>query len=1547
MAVIQLIAKTPVFGTSKGQGTYESSALPYDMTDANLHRAPADAPYASGSVCSHRGRSVFGLPVGLAVDVWRGRYERMYPPRDAVSNTAWYQTYAGPYWYVSGDKAFNYGGRVNLTYAAPVNAAFGRKPLIVRDLVTGAHDVHFITWSPAGLTYRTYVVLGGYGEWILLVLVFANAMRVLAVSRANPSVYAAGRDFAELQWLCDAVELYGLGRDYSYAAVMRSIGAGDYTRYAYLASQNNSVSNGYQLEYGTALFVDFAAKKAWQVATGYLGEADNVIVAGDGRMYQAAGFMPRIVDPFARVIHQFPLLSWKALESKYQRKDQSWRAMVSETEMFVSISASSAGREAGLLFDIYADTCISVGQPDTNFANLNSVYPFHDDAGNIYAASTLSTSAGGITTAHNLWWLGTFGRGSVYPAADALRQSLGVDGRRWKLLAANVLTDGVRSVRTAGLLNGTLSAELDPLGTITTSDEGRALRVVGGVFRAAPLNAAPLPPPDLDGDVAAIDIDGAYASLPEPRPLPDWFNGCTPVVDDGQWRAGDVIDRLPANPGRDNVTWCSRSRRWEPRGLPFTVLNASILDAFPFLEQSLPAYYIYASGAFVNWASETAPHVTGATPGLVKPLPDPLIDCYGIRREELGITGNYTNNYWTGSETLSNRPLTLFNSVVNTGTGRWEVGDVIEPLWYDADLDETLATRQRLDDISDSWHRLDDLTTVNRIDDHNLATLWGEEHRELYFMLARFMSRMWMRTVIGQYVPVSVVVQTSVDPGFDPAAGVVEVRTGAGDNPGWYFEHSGSAAGVSGGQSPFLATGPTATTVIGVVFDPATAGVDYDLNRHYSRYKITVGGVESPDWLKPEFIHTRDRWWNIQQVENQTSVNHFVLPRLVNRGWLFSKEPVVPIGGARVFIPLAAAADDEVTVEVEIGDSVTFLAARTERRSTGDSTVGFSVIIDGVESPYPADQVFTSAAAGQVVFDPVAAAVSSRVGSRFWRYRLTVNGVIGRWTVRATSTCQSNQVRLDMLNVIGSEEMRADDGPIAMVRDSGNRTIVTDRDVIPANDLPLVDGDHIVPPHPSPGAATVLAHGVYRSNTVTENYWRHTAALQIANRHYRGRPPMYDEQVHMTYRQPQGVAFTTYCFQNGLNTNYLPGVVSAVMGYGSASHFYTAVRDAVPGSANVGWFSQAAITGEYTGLPDAYGVWDEDDRFYCFSRPDGLEHGVWDRVLHTTRIVRVGDYHRINQQPFCVRHGLFLLPGASGVSSWLVIDPRSLAHARVGARSAVGLYEDYRVFGENAVRAYFPGLGRFLAAYPNRRYAPCRFIGIDGDYADTDYLNCAYAIDGGAIPDIGAEFGVARWSKYIGSSYGANRGCLAGLYLRHGLFQQVFSRRDYSSTYPTFSGALFTRFADSVSFYSSLRPAAVAPVGVPGTFAQASSGVPNGDTNVLCQSYALAPGCSVLSAPANGSHAYQNFNFAVWNALHGWAESHNVDRLGFGWMYSGSSSSNLYHFLPGFLSCYYTAENVMTATSGHRFILGDVFPALTSLKGDLYARLEIGQSIGR
>jgi hypothetical protein len=1555
---------------------YDGSGYPYDVWNSGWRLGYAVYGPHNGHLANHRGRRLTGGPYFYGFDPLRGRLERMYLPRHAWAwNLASHD--AGSFhvrYYLSGDRLYGYRPG-SMSASAPRN---GHRPLAVRNLTTGEWREYLPQWTPAGIgTYHGFAVLGSVPEWILGIVLGTTGWRAVAISRRDPSFQRPARSVG-LDWLADAVENYGNTRNNPNCDVLHSIRRGDDSRYVYVVAQSDrdSATPYYR---NLSLFLDFNRREGRLVDTGNLLGVRHAIVDEDGRLYVPDGYTPYVVDPFERVIRTYPAGSWREAAAAFRHEAPARRIMLSAGEMLViSDGAVGTGGQFAILVDLERDVCsaypfaLPANEAGNSYSGTSSWwYPLADADGNVYLfLNYQADSVNFHDSAIDHIWLGRFGTGSIYPRAGRILSDLGSPERRWGLLAADVLADATAFHDSRSLLSLADPGSVDPL-AVGDAPDGTTLRVEGGKWRQRPLDpaAAPLPGPDPEGRVLGVG-GGTYAALPGPRPLPDWFNGCTPVVDGGAWRAGDALDFMPPDPVRNGLILISRDRRWRPAALPPQLLGQTFAAAFPAVSSAFPAWYLYASGSYRVWALDTVPRVDGLSPGLLPALPDPLVAGGGLDLAEVGVTGNFNNNYWLGGDIDYNRPIHPYGRAANAGTGAWEPGDLIE------------TYRRFAEDDSPCWHRLSSFTTVKRIQDYEESTLWGEEHRELFYLLSRFMSRMFIGRVVPQYADVRVRLQASDRPDFSVLLHDYDTDAGA---AGWWFEH------VDGGQTAFIPTGPELSTVVGIVFDPRGVGFEYDRDVHYARYKVSLWDgsamVEDPEWLTPGFANAHDNWWGLLQVEDQNSVNHFVIPDLLELPsqhdeslYLFSRRPSLPLGGAVVAIPAYVDPGGKIELEIQLADGPFFLGSLAESRDTRTGRKGFGVIAaDDSRRPWPEDSIFGAELAGHVhlTFDPAAAAVSSRVGTRFCRYRLTVDGLAGRWVTRAAVTTQANQVRLDLLNVLGFEDIRDPGAPVPLVRDGDvGRTLVSDDRVVPVPPATAVDAHGALPvPEPLEGAVTVLGHGVYHNEGTVENVWRHAQAIVLANRHYRGEPPLHEHGI--AYSRQRGL------YNHATEYNYLdvfsgcdnPAPYVYVYPGGTYSGYSangTIELDRFPGSAYLFVFGEPAgggRMGDVSAFPGFIrGAWDEAGRRLCFVGAANAANstsslnlanvgsrqwvGVWDRMLGSSRLA--GEWTTaVDADPvWYAGDGVFLLPERSPREADWVLEPDGMALVRHGRPSPRGLYSNRVLTDARFGRfVWLPGKRKF---YEQRGYGPDFgvFAGLDGGVEVTDYL----VNDNSASQTTNTLFSIryaiastiSRASSALTRLTSAARGVRTMVYpafMRRGVMGITPRLNDdYAEGFNgTSTGAAQNALAaqargSAIRRYTYSR----SPCGAPGTFVKEN--VTSSTADYVNAGLAPMPGLACLLVP-DGARANQSLDFLWWDIQSGLVNRLLLTREGL--LYSGYNCAYDRPVFLGEAAYPATVGGSTPAVVGRMLVGGDVFPGLGTFKGDRYARLEIGQSIGR
>jgi hypothetical protein len=810
----------------------------------------------------------------------------------------------------------------------------------------------------------------------------------------------------------------------------------------------------------------------------------------------------------------------------------------------------------------------------------SSYYPqvMYDDAGWIWAFSAVTFSYNPAYPVTHAFQVGAYLEGGIR-SAD---KRLGLAANTWKSLWARNFTANTRDVKTH--LVKTISSGDNPFdasqaedGAILTVANSRPTLALADAFRPAPL-----PPfdPDLDrGKVLGSD-NGEYAWLNEPKALPDWFNGCTPVWDGGErrWRAGDALVDLP-RVRRDNVTFVSKGGRWEPRVMAWTFGENNPANAFPHITHDRPCYPMYVSGAMRHWATDAFPAATGGRRGYLWGCPTNIADSRGADRDELGVCGALNNYWWEGSLETSNRRFSNFWPVSNTGTGRHEVGDML------------FTVRPNLDHYSDSWHEMTGFSVVCRINNFEPGCMYGEEHYDMYLMLGRFMARQWMRGAVAYAVPIRFEAEIADSPSFDNVLAAFDTSL---DAVGWQFEHT------DGGQSAFLPAGPSASTVVGVVFDPRHAGFAYDRTLHFFRWRKYVNNAVTPtEWAEAEMTNHETNWRKMALVENQRFVNHVVVPELGDppfpgdsefvKRWLFSKKPSVPVGGHAVFIPALPGETRPVLVEIEIGDGVWF--AKAERSSYATDPEAWAMIDgDGDPQPYPAALEAPAGISG-FLFDPVAAGFESRAGTRFCRYRYVIDGSPTRWKVIPTVTSESSMLRTDNMNVVALGYGREDaDTPVRLGRiplsdvtvlsevttNNGAATEISTNDVVRGDVAGGVLGMSGRVAGDEGGRVIVLSHGLYRrvdDEALFDVVWH----LHNKRRDQLELPPVFEMNLNTVVKSWRSAASARDTYNRQFLGETLP--------YGDVSRVSPdcAAMDYIPGSTIV-----SRITPNFDVNPQMY-----------------------------------------------------------------------------------------------------------------------------------------------------------------------------------------------------------------------------------------------------------------------------------------------------------------------------------------------------------------------
>lgn len=1454
----------------------------------------------------------------------------------------WYSNSRDPGWYgdwlLVGD--YVYGTQPHTFYTI-------YRPIICKiHLPTGTITESTMSWrwidtktsTPGDYKYlatnQVVKLLGHVQDWVLMLAKATERWEVVAISKRDLDVVVPARRIPELEWLVEGVEKYSYQSGYDTTTnameVVPNLNSGELTSYVYVGIIMQNPPGRFANSY---MFVDFINKEVRAVSGPLMNMQSTIMADRKGIMYYANTWTMGTVDPFERTHRVYvPTAQYKYFNTPNIHNVNAGRRVWpwSPWEMaFVTANGENAvylGQTMRhlIVIDVMKDELrIEAELPSVAgvIQTDYSVYMWMDNEGNFFtvgAADPESMSGAGLYSER---WIGKFSEGGVFPSVSAGLKTLGDATHKWGVMhAGTIQTSGVqdsRLMRIASLQHESDSTALSPL-EITSEDEGATLRVSGSRWRKARLtNAITLPDPDVEKGVFGITGE-QYGILPEPAPLPDWFNGCTPVVRDGKWVAGDAIFDMPElGTNSDNIIFVSENKRWTHKYLPFSVTFTSLTAAFTNLMESVPIWYVISAANFTNQANDAVQYVDGYSSGTIRPLPGAGVANWGLDRTELGISGNFTNKYWLGEEGLSNRPLTNFNHVNNVGTGRWEVGDILETL------------RKNVQDWYRGWHYITEMSTVNRIDDYEPNTIWGEDAKELFTMLGRFMSRMFMKGAVPQGTPVEVQVQVSLDPTF--ATGVTE-RTTATDTTGWWFEHT------DGGQSPLLPEGPAGTTVVGVVFDPSLAGVDYDLQTHHARWRKSLYGIFG-EWSSAEFIDVEDRWYGIEQIEDQKSVSHFVLQDLVDKGWLFTKREVSPIGGASIFIRESVGVGDRIDVELDIGDSI--LWAHAERRDTLLDKTGWSIVTDETVDAYPDDSTFAAPHVGDVhiVFDPQAAAVTSRVGTRYYRYRIIRNGVTGKWKVRSTATTENCQTRIDMVSVIGHDSMRLPEAPVPIVKDANNRVAVSDTEVRDATDWEFNEDRYgLVPDTPMEGPVLIISEGITRTETSIPQYWRNNTAVMTASRREGDYPAMYEypawgvgpSNLPYNHMQP-GLRYYTvapYCSYTAY-TYYAdrPNYVTWLPG-SSRVHFARREHSGVLGDP--------ATSINVHSCKDA--VLDETGRFivhvtnevaYCDNHIS-----IHDLVLRTNYYAHDLSVFSLFRKPVVLRDGLILIPTVMGTDEPVMCEPYTgIVHSfgtkkyskflyPVNNRS--GTFYPYRA-ANNASDKNRPIMGyRGIHSWRNMPDAREYIFRIEDDEEPTFHTMTAYAQRFHATTKtLPADTFFQTWDQGASSysSYGLGGMERVGYPYRNGWVA--------ASYLPWMvAGALVSQMGLVASC---------------GDWSGLYSKSPSVSTGYALQ--VLCPGASYASVAL--SQRMLQIHDTVWyNYARGLSKSHNIERLarmpaGYG-VGLGGMNVGLFAADPS-----YTHYSFGPGKNLYAFEVGDVFAGLWGLKGEYYARLAFRSKVGR
>lgn len=791
-------------------------------------------------------------------------------------------------------------------------------------------------------------------------------------------------------------------------------------------------------------------------------------------------------------------------------------------------------------------------------------------------------------------------------------------------------------------------------------------------------NPALLPEWDPVADIGKVlgSYNGEYDWVSAPRPLPDWFNGCTPVYDNDlhAWRAGDALIDLP-RVRRSDVVWVSKNKRWEPKVLPWSFYgNTDPTTHFRHITFDRPYWPMYISGAYRQWATDSLPAADGQSQGYLWPVPGDGTRARGSYIEDLGVCGALNNYWWEGSQETSNRRFSNFWPVRNPGTGRWEPGDMID------------TCRKDLDSYSDCWHKTSGFTVVCRTNNFEPGCLYGEDHKDMFMMLGRFMSRQWMRGALTRNVPVRFECQIADVSDFTNI--VAEFDTAI-DVTGWQFEHT------DGGQSAFLPSGPTATTVKGVVFDPYHAGFLFDRTLHFYRWRCYINNGPASEWAPGMMTNLETDWRRMALIENQRFVNHIVIPELGDQpfpgdgelvdSWMFSKKETTPIGGAAVFIPVLKGETRSVFVDLEIGDGVWFDRAEVSSPSTEPDAWGL-IADDGTVLPYPEDGIIPNTNT-RIFFDPVKAGVSSRVGTRFFRYRYIVNGdEIGRWHVKQTVTTERVQLRTDNLSVVGINFERDQSSPVVLARNPHSQVSayaeVSDNNyggmAHVSNDVVTGNGEAEVSYNGDAGGdVLLLAHGLYdviRDKRINDIWW-----LSNKRRDLLELPPMYEQYLNLVFQSWRSVISPYQTNNRYLLSNSFKMNANIRLGTNMTSYDY------FPGSSIVSLlapdfdvnqmefhFKKTGDFLDYTSTTPPISQstsMSPDRRFFSLVGDsssvagyitDAYEGRIIDTVLGTPRSTGLFIHNVRNEFPMAVDEGLFFDPGTREHSYFnRLIEPRT------------------------------------------------------------------------------------------------------------------------------------------------------------------------------------------------------------------------------------------------------------------------------------------------
>lgn len=1364
-----------------------------------------------------------------------------------------------------------------------------------------------------------------------------TAYKLILASKANPGIMRSAQEVPEWKWLDDQFRTW-TSAEFDFNGrmlVLRDLRSKDprsYHRYLYIGIARG-INSSYE-SHNYLMCVDSTLRTVRVVPAPEWPNAYSAVVDRLGILHYSTLRGYYQIDPSKMTVQAGPLRAQYRSE-KYADTFETcvvgpWKVMVHFRP--TTGTAQNPIVTSYMVVDAYNDTYELVKSPQN--PTLTTQWRCGlDDVGGIWAVSPsmdgrLYPYPGG-SNFYGSAYFGEFGSGALYGPPQGA--DLGKEGAEWGSLTASTLVGDTESIGTQekhpmpvsvqGILDTSVDIPYQPY-CADGAPEGAIPKAIGGRwYWVTDLNATQVPPEGADGDILSV-VDGAFDAADLDATLPDWFSGCTPVVDNGVWRAGDALVEMPYAPYRDNVIWVSRGKRWDNAVIPFTCLYDTLAQAFPGVTAQYDEWPIYASGNYDYWAANRMKRVDGYWPGLIPPLIDPKVVNEGVAPEDWGVVGNFTDYNFTGDVSEEeNKPFSLFAPVRGVGTGRWEVGDMLETL------------RKRVNEYDDAWHWPIETTTVNRVDDFEPGTLYGVEHEELFHMLGRFMSRMWMWGALTVNIPVVAEVQVSQDPTF--ATGVTDRITSTSVD-GWWFQHT------DGGHSPFLPTGPATTTVVAIAFDPRLAGVTFELGgKYFARWRTTISGVTS-EWAEPEVVNRDTMWWSIRHIEDQTYVNHFVLPDMVERGWLRTKDHDFAHGGAPVFIPLQVVPGSTVDIEIEYAEGISFKYSQT--RNTAEGKVGWKLIdTQDAWQDYPEDSVFDGTSSGviTVVFDPAQAFLRTRAGTHFYRYRVTVDGVSGGWTVKPTVTTESTMYRTDVASVFG---MEADLGPaekVAVGRYNDSATLVCPDGVEAAGVLDEEDWAYL---NGSMGARTVTAigHGVYERAPVHDTHYK--VLRQLGNRRQVKGPPIHDKTVYAqsrgtyptaTYRIVRAsLPYISYGYGQEANAAYAGSQFGGSQYYPGTDFVYTWATSISPVSSYLG-LPGSVETIPNTGTSIEANAYAEDTRFVldrvmsidaCLLRWQTQPRGIW-TYLTTLQPVAAGSPLRIDDG------ATFLLQADNFDFASEVYDAYSGAFARalpLNCHEGFTTHPDPRVRSVKHIwgRGVNHGVYGAVASRPDGQ----PFGGLyREDGAIEEYPVWAYS---GVNTCSMGELSIAN-APTNANSVVYSTGTLfdpIGSGWRH-LVSTGMNRNDSAGFNYYYYEAAVIEWRDGAMFTCRIPLSGATSVG-------------SGGATVPVTTYVSTPGSTGFSVPIARDQFNQYGTFWV-NWLD--ASVRQMKYVRTVQTTSGSSGVNCTVPVVGCTGVLYSkaAAYLFTATNPVGFIeVGDASPLMTFV-GDKYARLEVGQHIGR